>query len=86
MTYYGFQLGWRVSRAGMITGFPLLPARPHEIQLLDDLIENFTGLGPADKGFMAEFRPALLANHGVVLMTPPRQRMTSAIPWSGLKV
>ena len=35
--YYGFKLGLRISRAGMITHFPLLPARPHDIQLLDDL-------------------------------------------------
>lgn len=84
--YYGFKLGLRVSRAGMITDFPLLPARPHDIQLLDDLIENFTGFVPADKGFIDEFRQALLANHGVVLITPPRKRMTSAIPWSVLKV
>jgi hypothetical protein len=34
---YGFKPGLRISRCGMITYFPLLPARPHDLQLLDDL-------------------------------------------------
>ena len=86
LKYYGFKLGWRVSRLGMITYFPLLPARPHDIQLLDDLIENFVGVVPADKGFLDAFRQALLAEHGVVLITPPRKRMTTAVPPRVLKV
>ena len=45
----------------MITHFPLLPARPHDIQLLDDLIDGFAGVVPADKGFIDAFRQALLA-------------------------
>ncbi len=80
LTYYGFKLGLRVSRLGMMTHFPLLPARPHDIQLLDDLVEHFTGVVPADKGFIDECRQALLANHGVVLITPPRKRMTTTLP------
>ena len=50
MHYYGFKLGLRVARSGMITSFPLLPARPHDINLLDDLVDGFAGLVPADKG------------------------------------
>jgi len=76
--YYGFKLGLRVARCGMITWFPLLPARPHDIQLLDDLVEGFAGTVPADKGFIDAFRQALLAERGVVLITPPRKRMTTA--------
>jgi len=86
LKYYGFKLGLRVSRLGMITYFPLLPARPHDIQLLDDLIENFVGVVPADKGFLDAFRQALLAEHGVVLITPPRKRMTTTVPPRVLKV
>jgi hypothetical protein len=60
----------------MITHFPLLPARPHDIQLLDELVEGFIGLVPADKGFIDQFRQALLQErHSVVLITPPRQGM-----------
>jgi hypothetical protein len=77
--YYGFKLGLRVTRCGMITGFPLLPARPHDIQLLDDLVAGFSGHVPADKGFIDAFRQALLAERrGVLLVTPPRKGMTSA--------
>jgi ribosome-interacting GTPase 1 len=62
----------------MITHFPLLPARPHDIQLLDDLVEGFAGLVPADKGFIDAFRQALLAERqGVVVITSPRKGMTT---------
>jgi hypothetical protein len=77
--YYGFKLGLRVTRCGMITGFPLLPARPHDIQLLDDLVEGFRGLVPADKGFIDAWRQALLQErHGVLIVTPPRKGMTTS--------
>lgn len=76
--YYGFKLGLRITRCGMITHFPLLPARPHDIQLLDDLIEGFRGVLPADKGFIDAVRQALLAErHGIVVITPPRKGMST---------
>jgi PAS domain-containing protein len=78
LDYYGFKLGLRITRWGMITAFPLLPARPHDLRLLDDLVEGFAGLVPADKGFIDAFRLALLAErHGVFVVTPPRQGMTT---------
>jgi hypothetical protein len=78
LDYYGFKLGLRSARCGMITAFPLLPARPHDIRLLDDLGEGFAGLVPADKGFIDAFRQDLLAErHGVVVVTPPRKGMTT---------
>lgn len=84
--YYGFKLGLRLSRCGMITDFPLLPARPHDIQLLDDLVEDFVGLVPADKGFIDAFRQALLEErHGVIVVTPPRKNMTTSHPPQLLK-
>jgi hypothetical protein len=85
LTYYGFKLGLRVSHVGMITHFPLLPARPHDIQFLDELVEHFVGVVPADKGFIDEFRQALLAEQGVVVITPPRKRMTTTVPRLVLK-
>jgi hypothetical protein len=78
LDYYGFKLGLRITRCGMITACPLLPARPHDIQLLDDLVAGFVGLVPADKGFIDAFRQAVLAErHGVFVITAPRKRMTT---------
>src|SRR5918997_553524 len=74
--YYGFKLGLRVARSGMIIHYPLLPARPHDVQLTDELVATFAGVVPADKGFIDQVRQALLAErHGVTLVTPPRKRM-----------
>lgn len=83
LEYYGFQLGLRIARSGLITCCPLLPARPHDSQLLDDLVEGFAGLVPADKGFIDAYRQTLLAERqGVVVVTAPRNRMTT--PYSPL--
>jgi hypothetical protein len=74
-------LGLRLARCGLILGLPVLPARPHDIRLLDDLVEGFAGLVPADKGFIAAYRHTLLAErHGVVVVTPPRKGMTTPPP------
>jgi hypothetical protein len=40
MDYYGFKLGLRIARSGMVTYYPLLPARPHDIQFLEELSER----------------------------------------------
>jgi hypothetical protein len=75
---YGFKLGLRITRCGMIPCCPLLPARPHDIQLWDDLVAGFAGLVPADRGFLAAFRQAVLANRQrVFVVTAPRKRMTT---------
>jgi len=73
--YYGFKLGLRISRAGMIIHYPLLPARPHDIQFLDDLLDGFEGVAPADKGFIDAFRQQVLANKGIEVITPARKNM-----------
>jgi hypothetical protein len=76
--YYGFKLGLRIARSGMITYFPLLPARPHDINALDDLVDGFVGLAPADKGFIDAVRQALLEERrGVLVVTPPRKGMAA---------
>jgi len=76
--YYGFKLGLRVARSGMITAFPLLPARPHDINALDDLVDGFVGLAPADKGFIDAVRQALLEERrGVRVVTPTRKGMAA---------
>jgi len=78
LDYYGFKLGLRIARSGMIIAYPLLPARPHDITLLDDLVAGFAGVVPADKGFIDAVRQALLAErHAVLVITPPRKGMTT---------
>lgn len=85
--YYGFKLGLRVSRAGMITWYPLFAARPHDIQFLSELTEGFAGTVPADKGFIDATRQALLAERqGVMVVTPPRKGMTTPHPRAVLKI
>jgi hypothetical protein len=84
--YYGFKLGLRVSRCGMITSAPLLAARPHDVNHTGALIEGFRGLVPADKGFLDPFRQALYSERqGVQLVTAARSNMTETKPPSLLK-
>lgn len=81
MDYYGFKLGLRVSAKGMITHFPLLNARAHDVNHTNALVEGFAGLCPADKGFIDPFRqPLLLDRYGVKIMTPARANMKEEQP------
>ena len=87
LNYYGFKLGLRVARSGMIIHYPLLPARPHDVQLTDELVAAFAGVVPADKGVIDTVRQALLEErHGVTLVTPPRKRMQAAFAPAMLKL
>lgn len=52
MDYDGFKLGLRVSRIGMMTHFPLLTARSHDVNHTNALVEGFSGMCPADKAFI----------------------------------
>ena len=80
--YYGFKLGLRITRCGLITHYPLLAARPHDIQYLDALVDGYAGgLIAADKGCIDQYQHALLAQHqGIQVVTPPRARMPSTQP------
>ncbi len=81
MNYYGFKLGLRISSVGMIIDYPLLPARPHDSQLLDDLIAGFEGVVPADKGFVDGFRQENLARkRHIEMVVPARKNMTNKPP------
>ena len=81
MHYYGFKLGLRISRDGMITHFSLLPARPHDSQLVDDLLDGFQGVAIADKGFIDAFhQEALAKKRAIELITPLRKNMKSTLP------
>ena len=61
-------------------------ARPHDINHLEALVEDFIGVVPADKGFIDAYKQALLAErHAITVVTPPRARMHSAYPRAVLK-
>ncbi|MGX9726647.1 MAG: hypothetical protein ACTFAK_04800 [Candidatus Electronema sp. VV] len=54
----------------MITYYALLPARPHDIQSIYILLEEFECVAPADKGFIDERRQSLLLErHGILVVT-----------------
>lgn len=79
MDYYGFKLGLRVSRIGMITHFPLLSARTHDVHHLGSLIEGFSGTVAADKGFIDEYQHQLwLEKQQTEVVTPNRKNMESS--------
>ncbi|MCA1849859.1 MAG: IS982 family transposase [Acidobacteria bacterium] len=81
LDYYGFKLGLRVSPIGMITHFPLLNARAHDVNHTNALVEGFAGLCPADKGFIDPFRqPLLWQRYGVKMVTPARSNMREEHP------
>jgi hypothetical protein len=79
--YYGFKLGLRVTLSGMITHYPLLAARPHDVNHTEALVEGFTGLVPADKGFIDPYRQQLLRQrYGVTLVASVRSNMKEQQP------
>jgi hypothetical protein len=81
LLYYGFKLGLRIARCGMIIHYPLLAARPHDVRHMDTLVEEFEGLAPADKGFIDPFGQALLeVRHQVQVVTAPRRNMKAPSP------
>lgn len=78
--YYGFKLGLRISRCGMITHFLLLAARPHDINHLEGLVEGFHGIVPADKGFIAlPLQQQLAQEQGVHVVTPRKKNMRASL-------
>jgi len=79
LDYYGFKLGLRISRAGMITHFPLLSARAHDINHLGILIEGFCGTVPADLGFLDEYQQQLWFDiQQTQVITPLRSNMETS--------
>ncbi len=74
--YYGFKLGVRVSRIGMITFASLLPARPHDVNFTEELVSGFGKTVLGDKGFLDPFRQELLNDrYGTQLIVPKRKNM-----------
>jgi hypothetical protein len=78
--YYGFKLGLRISRGGMSTHSPLLAARPHDINPLEELVEGLHGIAPADKGFIAlQLQQQRAQEQGVRVVTPRKKKMKTAL-------
>jgi hypothetical protein len=78
--YYGFKLGLRMSRCGMILHSPLLAARPHDINHLEILVAGCHGTVPADKGFIAlPLQQRLAQEQGVHVVTPRKKNMTTSL-------
>jgi len=78
--FYGFKLGLRIARCGLITHYELLGARAHDVTYLETLVEGLDAppqhdlLVPADKGFIDKARAALLKQRrGITIVTPPRR-------------
>ena len=66
----------------MITYYPLLPARPHDIQFLKELAENFSSTIPTDYGFIDAIRQALLQERqGLSVIIPARKNMAETQPF-----
>jgi hypothetical protein len=83
LPYYGFKLGIRIARSGMILACMLLPARPHDVQFVEALSEGASRVVVGDKGFIDQVRQALLVErHALTLITPPRANMPTS--WSPL--
>lgn len=76
LDYYGFKLGLRISRCGMITHLALLSAGDHDINHLGTLIEDFSGTVPADKGFLDAYQSRLWQEiQQTQVIAPPRKNM-----------
>jgi hypothetical protein len=65
----------------MILDYALFPARPHDTQLLDELIDGYEGVAIGDKGFLDTARQAHLPTaRNVLLITPTRKNMRHQLP------
>ena len=82
MTYYGFKIGLRISALGMIVHCPLLDARAHDVNHTEQLLDGADGIVAADKGFIDKQRQPLLAERGIILVTPLRSNSVEPSPFS----
>lgn len=71
LTYWGFKRGMLMTDHGIPDRYELFSARPHDIQLLDDLLdERVDILVLGDKGFISAAKSTQLAREqGVLLVT-----------------
>jgi len=75
LKYLGFKVGMLITPQGLPDVYDLFSARPHDVNLLDDLLadgHDFCALG--DKGFLSKRKQAQLAeDQNVILITYKRR-------------
>jgi hypothetical protein len=78
---YGFKLGLRIARCGMILHGPLRAASPQDLTQRERRIEDLRGIAPADKGFMAlQLQQHLAETQGVSVVTPRKKNRPPSLP------
>ena len=84
LSYYGFKLGLLITHHGIPDCYDLFSARPHDIQLLTDLLGDATDiLALGDKGFVSDpIRDELADGQNVILLTYRRRNQHQQnTPW-----
>jgi hypothetical protein len=75
LKYLGFKLGLLITPQGIPDVYELFPARPHDVQLLEELLdESHDILALADKGFVSDPKRAALAEEQNVILITYRRR------------
>ena len=74
LKYYGFKLGLLITELGIPDLFELFSARPHDVQLLDELLAQLNRLiALGDKGFISEPRRVRLAQEQDIFLITYRR-------------
>lgn len=75
LDYLGFKLGLLITQHGIPDVYDLFPARPHDLQLLEDLLgDAYDIIALGDKGFISAPKQAQLADERNVLLVTYRRR------------
>jgi hypothetical protein len=74
LKYYGFKLGLLITDLGIPDLFELFSARPHDVQLLDELLAQLNRLiALGDKGFISDPRRLCLAQEQEIFLITYRR-------------
>ncbi len=73
-TFYGFRVHMRVCWPGIITRFSLAAANAHELSVLPELVEQTRGVAVGDRNYCSPRTKEELAEWGVELMAPYRNK------------
>ena len=74
LKYYGFKLGLLITDLGIPDLFELFSARPHDVQLLDELLAQLNRLiALGDKGFISDPRRVRLAQDQEIFLITYRR-------------
>jgi len=75
LKYLGFKLGLLITWQGIPDGYDLFSARPHDVQVLQDLLgDRYDLIALGDKGFIARAKQAALAAEQNVHLITYRRR------------